>query len=647
MSKKQFFINNWLILLIITLGVVFRFLPIHQYQFSHDELSGLSRTIFPDFKQTILYGVMYTDTHPALIQVFLWLWVKLVGYNEIWIKIPFLFSGLASIWVVYRFCFNFFNKNTALLSATFVSLSFVFLLYSSYARMYATGVLFSVLLLEQAYYLIFTSQKLSKHLILFSIYTLLCAYNHHMSCFFAFTLTALTFFYLPKKIKLKFLITSIIIAFAYLPILPITLHQLSIGGIGASAGGWLSEPRYNEIYFFIITLFGSGKIGLIIALTLFSIVVISVFQLNVISKKQVLLFWLFVINYSVIHLYSVFRNPILQNSVLLFSGITFIIFICSFSSFLSQKQLSYISLSIIILLCFESIYKKNYFSKVHVQDFESQIQTTINMKNKYGKDNVYGIFKSEPFFVYAYEKKYNTIIKHQNLFDTLFQNQKEFKNSLRKLDENILVLGGLSAGEILIAKEYFPYLVFHQEDYFRNVTVLSKQDYTHYDDVSILDTKKAINSDLNFHTKSNQSICFINDSLNYSLTSNNNEFPISFTLPLKPSNVKSGEFLVAKLSIQTDSLSEIGNDKLSVSIAEEGKEAIFYKEVNLSYFYDSTQFKTNVFLELFLNDQLPSWKSKNMSLTIFMWKDKNSSFKITDFNLIHADYNPTKWTLWD
>lgn len=647
MLKKQFFIDNWLFLSIFLLGIVFRFLPISTYQFSHDELSGLNRTIFPTFKETIYFGVMFTDTHPALIQVFLWIWVKFVGYNEIWIKLPFLISGLLSVIIMYRFCMQFFHKNTAVLSSIFVSLSFIFLLYSSYARMYAPGILFSILLLEQSYYILFSSQNLNKHLVLYTIYALLCAYNHHMSCFFAFTLSILTFLYLPYTHKLKFIIACFVVSSLYLPTLFVTLHQLSIGGIGASAGGWLSEPRINELYYFVITLFGTGKIGLMIFIFILLIALHYIFQLNPISKKQIFLLWLFIINYSVIHFYSVFRNPILQNSVLLFSGIALIIFLCSFSSHLTNKQLSFISIIIICLLNYQIIFKKNYFSKIHVQDFESQIQTTIQYNQTFGDKNVFSIFKSEPFFVYLYEKKYQEKIKYKHLFDSVFYDSKYLLKFVSNLKENVIVLGGLSAGEIQMIKKYFPYLLLHQEDYFRNLTVLSKIDYTHYEDVSILDVKKPLNKKLEIHYKKNKTICFRNDSINLILNQTDDEFPLSFKLPLKNSDLKSGQFLIAKLNYKTDSLNFIGNDKMCISISEQNKDAIFYKEVKLKDFKIDTNKLSEAYLEIFLNDQLPKWKKENLDLTIFIWKDKGSYFKICDFELIHADYNPTKWTLWN
>lgn len=646
MIKKQFFTHNGLIFLILFLGVFFRFLPLFYYQFSHDELSALSRTIFPDFWQTVNYGVMFTDTHPILIQVFLWLWVKIVGYSEVGVKMPFLISGVLSVWYIYRFSLEFFNKQTALIASTIVSCSFIFLLYSSYARMYAPGVLFSILLLINAYKLCFSSSTTYKQYVYFALWALLSAYNNHLNCFFAFIVAITVLIYLPKHQLKNYLITCFFIILFYLPHLPITLHQLSIGGIGASAGGWLSEPRNNEIIYFIKTLFGTGWSGIIISGVLFSFLFISAFKLIPFTKKQAFLFWVFIINYFVIHIYSVFKNPILQNSVLLFSGIALIVFLASFSSFVSVKRISLLCLFFVFLMSFQTVQQKNYFSKVHVQDFESQVKTTLEVSNQYGNKDVYSLYKAEPFFVYVYEKKFNSIIPHKNLFDSVFSSLPNLNNFVRNLKQSFIVLGGLSAGEIQVVKQYYPFLISHQEDYFRNITVLSKNKLTAYDDVSVLDIIKPINSELEVFVQNNKQLCFFNDSLFINVNDSDGEFPVSFTLPLINYNCKSGQFLIAELTLQTDSFSNINTDRLCSSISDELNHSVFYKEVLIKDFIKVDKSRTTVFLEVFLNDQLHNWKRKHMKLNFFIWKDKVSNFKVLDFKIKRADYNPTKWQLW-
>ena len=285
--------------------------------------------------------------------------------------------------------------------------------------------------------------------------------------------------------KFKTFYTSIIIVLLYLPHLPITLYQFSIGGIGASVGGWLPPPRNHEIYFFIKILLGGGIVGKINMILFLGIMIISIFKLTPISKKQLFLGWIFVLNYTVIHLYSVYKNPILQNSCLLFSGICFTLFISSFVTFLSKKQVTLFCFLLISLMSFQTTYKKHFFTKVNAHDFESQFKATLEMQKRVGANKVASIYSAEWFFVYIYQKKYNTRFKYITTENTLINSIPKFKNYLKSLKEPYLVVGSLNPWQMLMIKEYYPFLVSHKEDDFRNTAVFSKKQDSNVD-VSIL-----------------------------------------------------------------------------------------------------------------------------------------------------------------
>ena len=60
----------------------------------HDELSALSRLQYDNIYDVVKYGVMLGDTHPAGVQVFLYYWIKFGGTSEVWVKLPFILSGI-------------------------------------------------------------------------------------------------------------------------------------------------------------------------------------------------------------------------------------------------------------------------------------------------------------------------------------------------------------------------------------------------------------------------------------------------------------------------------------------------------------------------------------------------------------------------
>jgi len=637
--------QHWLIILIMLLGIAFRFLPLYDYEFSHDELSGLSRTVYPHFFDELRNGIKI-DAHPALIQLFLWVWVTWFGYNEIAIKLPFLLCGVLSIWYIYRFSILFFNKNVGYISATIISLSFIFIVYSSYARMYISGVLFSILLLISIFKIIFSEDVKTKDYLYFCVFALLCAYNHHMSSLFAFVCVFLSFFYLKKERLKKYILFCSLAIVLYLPHLPITFYQLSIGGIGAQVGGWLPPPRINEIYYFIKTIFGCGYSGLSILILLAIVSIYTIIKHKHLSKKQSLLIWIFTINYAIIHLYSVYKNPILQNSCLLFSGVAFILFASSFfENFNNTFIIAFCGL-LFIPFTYENIRKKHVFSKVHVHQFEQQSKIYLDVESKFGKNSITGIFASEEFFVALYEKKYNKPFNYITVYDDSFNSIKNQRAYLSSLKQPFLILGGINAASIQLIKEYYPYLYLHKEDYFSNILVLSKIKQLN-DDVSIIKNESLLNSAFNIYINQKKPLTFSKDSTYYSLTTNDNQYPFSVGTSIDKMNLKHYESLVIELSYKTDSIINISNDKLCLSISEKEGDASFYKTENLKDYFRLGKKTHTLYLELFAGSNFSSWKKHKMDIKVFIDKNKKSHYDIVNFRVKIIDYSPTRWTLWD
>jgi hypothetical protein len=637
--------ENWLILFILLVGIAFRFIPINQYQFSHDELSGLSRTIFPTIGQEIDYGIKI-DAHPALIQLFLWFWVKLFGYSEIAIKLPFLLCGVLSIWVVYRFAKNYLSEAAAIVSATFLACSFIFILYSSYARMYSPGILFSLLVLESVFKIVFIGETKTKDYVFYILWFLACAYTHHMSCLFAIVVSVLSMFYINKNDLRKFIIYGVLAFILYLPHLSITLYQLSVGGIGFSTGGWLAKPGADVIYHFVKTLLGCGISGKLIIVLFFGLTLISVFRLNAISKKQMFLLWIFLINYIIIFCYSIFRNPILQYSVLLFSGVALILFLSSFASFLKPKQIMLLCLGLMTLMSFQTIRKKHFFSKVNQHEFETQVQVFQKMQRLVGKENVAYVSGSERFFMYVYEKKYNSNFQYLYTHDSTFLQKDRLTAYLKNLKQSYIVLCGVGAGTIQQVKQYFPYIVSNTDDYFSNVTVLSKYDYGYYD-VSVLYTTGLLNSDINIYIDSTKTIAFKKDAFEFKITPQDSTYPFGVSIPIKKTLVVQHQYLIGELSFMSKQDSINSTDEFCASIIDANGKSFFYTSVKLKDFYNGNKQTQKALVDIFAGSEFKKWYKADMSVNFFIKKGKKSNYTVTNFNLKVADYNPTKWTLWN
>lgn len=467
-----------------------------------------------------------------------------------------------------------------------------------------------------------------------------------MSCLFAASVGFLSLFYLPKEKMVKFIAFSLLSILLYLPHLSITLYQFSTGGIGASVGGWLSPPRINEIYFFLKALLGCGNTGKLNLILCLIMILISVFKLTPITKKQIFLFWIFIINYLVIHLYSVYRNPILQYSVLLFAGVACIVFLSSFATWLSQKQTYGFIILLMVGISFQSFRKKHVFSKVHVHDFEMQVKATLSTQKQFGANNVISVFGSERYFVSVYEKKFGTKLKYVCMEDSIYQNVSKFRHFLAKAKQDYLVLAGLSPAKIMLAKEYYPYLLSHEENYFSNVTILSKKK-TKNVDVSVVYSIPVFNSDMELYTDKVKPVIFYGDSILYPITQRTKEFPFAVKIPVKKAPLQTNQFLVAELIYNIDSLSNIGEDQLCMSITDKKGASIYYAGTKLKDNLRSGKAQQHCYVEFHAGTEFGKMQRQDLNMECFLWKKKGSVFNISNFKLHVLDYNPTKWTLWD
>ena len=108
----------WVVVLLTALAAVLRLVNVTAFSLSHDELITLQRLLFDDVMTVVRQGVM-TDTHPAGVHLFLWVWTTLGGMGDAWLRLPFILMGIACVPLMYRTALLWTNRPTALLTAAF------------------------------------------------------------------------------------------------------------------------------------------------------------------------------------------------------------------------------------------------------------------------------------------------------------------------------------------------------------------------------------------------------------------------------------------------------------------------------------------------------------------------------------------------
>ncbi len=281
--------------------------------YTHDEISALLR-IYPSLAETVSKGVIALDTHPPGVQVFEWAWTKLFGTGEAAVKLPFIVMSLLALFFLYRFTFAWCGGNVALIVTALLATLQYTVMYGQIARPYAAGLFTTALLADQLTRYLGSGSR--RALIGIGAATLLSAYTHHFALMLA-AFMLLTYFFLIDATKRKeYLVTCGIAALLYLPNVPIFLKQLGQKGLDE----WLSPPTFSWIPDY---LWWIAHCSLYFAAA-WALLVLGSAALRIRHRGNIGPLWALTLIWGLLPLvigyaYSVWRAPVLQYSVVLFS----------------------------------------------------------------------------------------------------------------------------------------------------------------------------------------------------------------------------------------------------------------------------------------------------------------------------------------
>lgn len=353
------------------------------FSYSNDELSALSRTVFTSFNDLINKGVL-VDFHPAGVQVFLYYWVKLFGMDEWVVRLPFAIAGTLAIWLSILTFSRWFGRKAGLFTAALLTFTELSLIFSQIARPYGSGLLLSMLTVY--FWTLFLQKDKPRYdyALGFALSAAACLYNHHFSGLFAFMVGVAGFFMLRHTHLKLYLAAGFVAALLYLPHLPITYAQMSIGGVGE----WLGKPAWDwPLEHFSLLFNHSWTVAVLILLTgaaqwkfykpykgshRFRIIAVIFF-----GAPLVIGFF-----------YSLFINPVLQHSILLFSAPFLFAFLFSWSHGIPKKVFNLLLPVLIAGGIFQAIFINNYYSAQHFGEFRGIAEKVKVWNEKYGEANI-------------------------------------------------------------------------------------------------------------------------------------------------------------------------------------------------------------------------------------------------------------------
>jgi hypothetical protein len=629
---------------LLVIAAFIRFFHFDLLPFSHDELSALSRLNYESLGDLLAGGVK-PDGHPALIQVFLFYWCKLFGYSEMVVKFPFIIMGIASVLLVYLIGLRWFSEQGAFLSALMVSLTQFFIVYSQYARPYISGSLLCLLLVFFWLRILFGSSKRISDYFFFGLFLFLAAVNHHLSMLFAFLCFVSGLFFLPKAELKRYIISACVAALFYIPHLPITLSQFSIGGVG----GWLSPPRPDFLFYFLFYLFHYSWITLsVVALVLLFSVFKGKSTLFSPSENRIRLifFLLFFLSWLIAHIYSIYRNPILQFSTLIFSAPLFILFLFSFYRPLPKLQFFVSVFLIAFTFIFSLLYNRMYLELNFRQGFDRFVAVAKDFEVKHPGKKISILARSENWFMDFYRNRYNfkgQIVCQRN---EDFLSPHELSKLLDTLSADYILLGNLEPLQVASVSNYFRFDQYAEYGYSYELYVLGRTK-GNSKDFDFRKVKQVFTTDFNTDNSFRFSHSHIfSDSMRphkykkHLMIPQTDEFPLSFQIPISKLKAERGDYLLA--SAELDGLSDsIG--RICFSVAKDS-DSFFYTDALIAGHNSSVDTHRNLaYASMYCGDNFLEWKNAN--LKVYLWNQFHQASKVKNISVRVINVNPYRYAL--
>jgi len=610
-ENRNDLINKCILLGILLVAAVLRFYDYFSIPFMHDEFSALFRTQFNSFSELIEKGAKI-DGHPPAIQVFLYYWVKLFGYSEWIIKLPFTLCGLMSVVLIYLIAKKWYNETVGLISAAFLASIQYMVVYSQIARPYASGLFFSLAMVYFLSQLISNPEKhFYKNSAFYILFAALCAYNHHFSLLFA-TITGLTgLFLIQRRYVVKYLINAVIIMILYIPNIPIVLYQLKLGGIE----GWLAKPHNDFIINYLSYAFQYSMVALFVVAGL---VVFGLVKRAKINYKLLLvsILW-FSLPFLMGFFYSRYVNAVLQYSVLIFS-FPFLLFIL-FGHIKKQKAVINIIIVAIILTTntFLLVNERKHYTLFYNSPYIKILEDHETAQKEH--QNVVSFIDSYKNFTRYYWDK---IPIRSPFFEINFFTEKELITLLKEQAEkaDYLYLGIVSynfPSTVPIIRDYFPRIEW-QNNYQSGTTFLfSKGERNRTDTI---------------HYAGSDSL-FIDSSMLYSC---------SFSKPFYEIVYSKYNFIDVSVKVLVP---ENYDDVILVASLENEKRSIYWGGGNFSNYVSDDDIGEWVTIHHSVKVSDIYLKEKDITFKTYIWNNGEQNFTVKDYSVFLREGNPVIYGL--
>ncbi len=427
---------------------------------THDELSAIIRVRFDNIAELIQEGVKTSDTHPAGVQFFLWLWCKLFGTSAVVVRLPFVLMGIGCIPLAYNIARRWYGSDSALLAAIVVAFSQYTVYYSMLARPYIAGLFFVLLMLHFWTGICVEHKHTVGQFTGYALTAACCAYTQYFCTLTALLVGLAGLFFVERDKVWRYILASACAMLLFLPHLGITLYQLfEMKGVG----GWLGAPHANFFWYYLRYL--THHSYTMLAIFIFYTALMFSKQSVLRNKKLMIVsFALFLLPLVAGYSYSRLVNPVLQYSVLLFS---YPFLLLAFCGAIGSKRPLLANLSAVAIgtaLLLTLFFVRKHYDVINREYIESSANLINQARDEYGTDNVMCLFDITDRALHYYNNDINTQYTPDTPMDSI----------LSKSSAKYAATSKLLEPEMTAVQRNYPYLIEYRQCVATEVCLFSK-----------------------------------------------------------------------------------------------------------------------------------------------------------------------------
>ncbi|MGP8216721.1 MAG: hypothetical protein ACLQQ4_14245 [Bacteroidia bacterium] len=641
---------------ILLVATILRLIHPLQIPYTYDELSALARTHYNSFSELIDKGVII-DAHPAGVQVFIYYWTRLFGYNELVVKLPFIVFGILAVYYIYKLGQTWFNSTVGLVCAAYLATLQYTIMYSQVIRPYSSGLFLSLAMVYYWNKIIFKpGEVFYKNALLYVLFSALCAYNHHLSLLFAAIVGITGLFFISKKYLVKYIVAGISIFVLYIPHLHIFFYQLKVGGVGGP-NGWLGTPRYTFLweYIYYVFQFSRSVLSVVIAIFLFGIYYTFRSKLSNIKYLFISLCW-FLIPLLTGFFYSLWVNPILQYSVLIFSFPFFLFCLFGWLPELPVRNSSILLTVICVVNIFSLVTARKHYTLFYKSPYEQTILLNDSLVKTLGKDNYGCIMQGDDsdknvsnYFIHKYHAD-TSFYWTDNLgcFITYPSNYTRLIGLMEKQQGPYFAFGGTSQFDpivLYIISDKYPYLVKRWDFYGGCFFLFSKKPVPEGPTLYSFESLDDFEDSAKYWSKADKA--FLSDTIHFSgkhsyKLDEQHEWAPGFTCSLN--DMSWGKNDVIKVSLELYPMDTLNNVDIVSTLESNGK-TIDWRSTPVNKFIADTARKQWVKVYHTIKLQDIDIHYPEVLLKVYIWNRGKKKFYMDDFSVETMKGNPVIYGL--